>query len=111
MRFWRLIPGMNSFLLIIELPKPPASEHKHRQAEWLDFLQKLELPSSEGDKKIQRIAPNVWQIPSGNGLTFLCKTAALANQKQYPCRVLAFDEEPQWILGLLDAPVPPVVAS
>jgi hypothetical protein len=71
----------------------------------------LELPVSEGDKKIQRIAPNVWQIPSENGLTFLCKTAALANQKQYPFRVLAFDEEPQWILGRLDAPVPPIVTT
>jgi hypothetical protein len=111
MRFWRLIPGMNSFLLIIELPKPPASEHKPRQADWLDFLQKLEPPASEGDKKIQRIAPNVWQIPSRNGLTFLCKIVALANQKQYPCRVLAFDEEPQWISGLPDAPMPPIVAS
>jgi hypothetical protein len=36
---------------------------------------------------------------------------AVANQKQYPCRVLAFDEEPQWIAGHLDAPVPPIVAS
>ncbi len=102
---------MDSFLLIIELPKPPANEHKFRQADWLDFLQKLEVPASESDKKIQRIAPNVWQIPSGNGLTFLCKTVALANLKQYPCRVLAFDEEPQWIPGLLDAPVPPIVDS
>jgi len=102
---------MNSFLLIIELPKPPGNEHKHRQAEWLDFLHKLEPPVSEGGQKVQRIAPNVWQIPSGNGLTFLCKTVAVANQKQYPCRVLAFDEEPQWIAGHLDAPVPPIVAS
>jgi hypothetical protein len=102
---------MNSFLLIIEPPKPTATEPKFRQAEWLDFLQKLEAPVAEGDKKIQRIAPNVWQIPSKNGLTFLCKTVALANQKQYPCRVLAFEEEPQWIHGLFDAPMPPVVAS
>jgi hypothetical protein len=102
---------MNSFLLIIESPKPSANEHKHRHAEWLDFLQKLELPSSEGSRKIQRIAPNVWQIPAEGGLTFLCKTVAVAGQKQYPCRVLAFDNEPQWILGLLDAPMPPVVAS
>jgi hypothetical protein len=102
---------MNSFLLIIESPKVPANEPKFRQAEWLDFLQKLELPTAESDKKIHRLAPNVWQIPSGHGLTFLCKTVALANQKQYPCRVLPLDKEPEWILGGLDVPMPPVVGS
>jgi len=102
---------MTSFLLIIESPKPAAGEPKARQAEWLDFLQKLEAPASGGDKKIQRVAPNVWQIPAANGLTFLCKTVALANQKQYPSRVLAFEDEPQWILGMPDAALPPIVAS
>jgi hypothetical protein len=102
---------MNSFLLIIESPKTAGNDAKLKQAEWLDFLQKIESPVSDGDKKILRIAPNVWQIPAGHGLTFLCKTVALANQKQYPCRVLVCEQEPQWILGSLDAALPPIVAA
>ena len=61
--------------------------------------------TKERSKAIEHFPPNLWRIPAENGLSFLSVALVLAGKEKFPCRILAFDEEPKWIQGVPGEPV------
>ena len=89
---------MKHFLLIIELPEGKDKNYQaNKEPEWMQLSKKLSS-SEERVQNIELIPPNVWLIPSNNGLPFLRNALCLAKEGEFPCRVLVLDDKPDWFL-------------
>jgi hypothetical protein len=89
---------MKCFLLIIELPEGKDENYQaNKEPEWMQLLKTLSS-SEERVQNIELIPPNVWMIPSNNGLPFLRNALCLAKEGEFHCRVLALDEAPDWLV-------------
>lgn len=96
----RLIPGMNSLLLMIGLPK---TSNRNARTEAENCLMKLcqELsPIALRNGNIEEFPPNVWRLTSESGLSFLRIALDRAGSHKFPCRVLPLDGEPSCIEGI-----------
>jgi hypothetical protein len=56
-----------------------------------------EIVEQNKTKPEQRIAENIWLIPLHTGLPFLGELAAAAKVHHIPCKLLLFEDVPEWI--------------
>ena len=91
---------MNSLLLIIELPKTDTLDARVPHEEVLMSLSKQLSAIAIRLEGIEEIPPNVWLLTGPSGLSFLRNALVLAGDQKFPCRILSFFDEPQWISGI-----------
>jgi hypothetical protein len=88
------IPIKNQTLLVVaenQSPSNPAELHW----KWPEFLMNIPKPSAQS-AAIERVAPNIWQIPLADGLKTLYEILNLGAQYQIPIRVLLLEDVPVW---------------
>jgi hypothetical protein len=107
-RFWRPIAGMNPHILIVVAKEPPGA--------WKDFAanstNKALFPLThlaEPNAPTPRLSENIWLIPLRTGLPFAGEIRTLAQHLGLPCKLLYFEDEPNW-LSLGDTHAPPPAA-
>jgi hypothetical protein len=89
--FRYLLAGMNPHVLIVVTkPLEPNS------IDWTNFCDGIAPSISERNKPEERLAENIWLIPLNTGLPFLGQLVSAA-QLKLTCKILHFDDMPQWI--------------
>jgi len=92
--FWRLIAGMNYFLLCVEKP----SDEKQPEKEW-NFWRSVSSRIETTSKSIpgvQRPCENVWLIPATKGVDALADCIQCCRSSGQKYKVLFLQSEPEF---------------
>ncbi len=90
---------MHSALLFVDAPgRLEGIATLQSEEKWLGFLTSCGN-KSETNEKAQRLSENCWLIPLQSNLSILGTLLAEAKRFQLGCRVLFFEEAPQFVIS------------